>query len=84
MKNLTRRKFLNSSAPLTAATAVGCGNGSSPDPAFRQAVVIGSGFAGSVAALRLGLAGIPTMVLERGQDWTQKGFDTFPNLSATL
>ena len=81
MKNLTRRKFLKSSALLTAATAVGCSNGSSPDPAFRQAVVIGSGFAGSVAALRLGLAGIPTMVLERGQDWTQKGPDTFPNLS---
>jgi cholesterol oxidase len=41
-------------------------------------VVIGSGFAGSVAALRLGQAGIRTTVLERGQEWTLQGPDTFP------
>jgi cholesterol oxidase len=33
------------------------------------AVVIGSGFGGSVAALRLGQAGIDTLVLERGRHW---------------
>lgn len=33
------------------------------------ALVIGSGFGGSVAALRLGLAGIETVVLERGRRW---------------
>jgi cholesterol oxidase len=33
------------------------------------AVVIGSGFGGSVAALRLGEAGIDTVVLERGRRW---------------
>ncbi|WP_299407955.1 GMC oxidoreductase [Acaryochloris sp. IP29b_bin.148] len=35
-----------------------------------EAIVIGSGFGGSVAALRLGQAGIKTMVLERGRWWT--------------
>jgi cholesterol oxidase len=34
-----------------------------------QAIVIGSGFGGAVAALRLGQAGIETLVLERGRRW---------------
>jgi cholesterol oxidase len=38
-------------------------------PSHIKAVVIGSGFGGSVTALRLGQAGIETIVLERGQDW---------------
>ena len=35
-----------------------------------QAIVIGSGFGGAVAALRLGQAGLNTLVLERGRRWT--------------
>jgi len=35
-----------------------------------RAVVIGSGFGGAVAALRLGEAGVDTVVLERGRRWT--------------
>jgi cholesterol oxidase len=35
-----------------------------------DAIVIGSGFGGSVAALRLGQAGLTTLVLERGRRWT--------------
>src|SRR5262245_27493223 len=35
----------------------------------RYAIVIGSGFGGSVAALRLGQAGVRTLVLERGRHW---------------
>ena len=35
-----------------------------------KAIVIGSGFGGAVAALRLGQAGIETAVLERGRRWT--------------
>src|ERR1041384_7929565 len=34
-----------------------------------QAVVIGSGLGGSVAALRCGEAGVRTVVLERGRRW---------------
>ncbi len=41
-----------------------------PDPpAHTEALVIGSGFGGSVAALRLAQAGIQTAVLERGSKW---------------
>lgn len=36
------------------------------------AIVIGSGFGGSVAALRLAEAGIKTLVIERGKRWTIK------------
>ncbi|GAA2913086.1 GMC oxidoreductase [Streptomyces thioluteus] len=34
-----------------------------------RAIVVGSGFGGSVAALRLGEAGVDTLVLERGREW---------------
>ena len=47
-------------------------------------VVIGSGFGGAVAALRLGQAGVPTLVLERGRRWpivpTGDTFATVRNL----
>ncbi len=38
-------------------------------PRHHRAIVIGSGFGGAVAALRLGRAGVRTLVLERGQAW---------------
>ena len=34
-----------------------------------EAVVIGSGFGGAVAALRLARAGVRTVLLERGRRW---------------
>jgi len=34
-----------------------------------EAIVVGSGFGGAVAALRLGEAGVRTLVLERGNRW---------------
>jgi cholesterol oxidase len=48
-----------------------------------KAVIIGSGFGGAVAALRLGQAGIRTIVLERGRRWPvtsdQNTFTSFRN-----
>src|SRR5262245_638660 len=80
VKGMSRRKFLQSSV----AGSVGL---SLPNPDWRDwtrtaefvpAIVIGSGFGGAVAALRLARAGVQTLVLERGRRWpiTPRG-DTF-------
>ena len=73
-KSISRRKFLGLSAlagvavsmPLSACkkTAIAA---SETDI---EAIVIGSGFGGSVAALRLGQAGIKTMLFEMGKQYT--------------
>lgn len=43
-----------------------------------EALVIGSGFGGSIAALRLAEAGVPSTILERGRRWDiGSDFDTF-------
>lgn len=79
MPPIKRRRFLRNSSLLAAAAALplaGCSDGN--DRFARSAIVIGSGFAGSVAALRLGQAGIRTIVLERGRQWPVTGPDTFP------
>lgn len=79
-KLLNRRGFLKTSlATVAVSGAVARAN-----PSARQrecaveAIVIGSGFGGAVASLRLGEAGIETIVLERGIRWpiTAAG-DTF-------
>jgi len=47
----------------------------------RRAVVLGSGFGGSVAALRLTQAGVPVTLLEQGRAWpTGPNANTFPTL----
>jgi cholesterol oxidase len=84
MFKITRRQFIHRTSLLTAATviAAGCSDGSdsfSGSPV--NAVVIGTGFAGSVAALRLGQAGIATTVLERGMQWPTEGENVFPGLN---
>ena len=76
---LTRRRFLQGS--LATATTVGVSalrvSATGTDESV-EAIVIGSGFGGGVASLRLGQAGIETIVLERGRRWqiTDAG-DTF-------
>lgn len=74
-KTFTRRRLLARGIAVAGAGVLA----SSPrawalsrlagDAEFVPAIVIGSGFGGSVAALRLGEAGIDTLVLERGRRW---------------
>lgn len=52
----------DNSAPILSVVA--------EEPEFYEAVIIGSGYGGSVSALRLGEAGIETLVLEKGRRWT--------------
>ncbi|MFI9202264.1 GMC oxidoreductase [Streptomyces sp. NPDC053048] len=76
-RRLSRRRFAGlgaggALAALTAATLGSPGSRAFAASAARKhfkAVVIGSGFGGSVAALRLGEAGVDTLVLERGRQW---------------
>ena len=79
---LGRRQFLGAAAATGVALAIGSGTAAravTGSPAARpavaeteqreRAVVVGSGFGGGVTALRLGLAGVSTLVLERGIRW---------------
>lgn len=72
--SLTRRRFLAVAGLAAGAGAVAsCQSTDSaspaPDRAFHQAIVVGSGYGGGVSALRLGEAGIDTLILERGRLW---------------
>ncbi|MFD7443427.1 GMC oxidoreductase [Streptomyces sp. NPDC059909] len=82
-RKLTRRHLLGLGALQTAAalglTRIGPAAASTARAAGAEAtdhtpaLVIGSGYGAAVAALRLGEAGIPTLVLEMGRLW---GTDT--------
>lgn len=80
---LSRRRFLaGAGLGILGAGAVGCGEDSLRPAGELEALVVGSGFGGAVAALRLGQAGVPTTVLERGLAWpVSDQHDTF---TATL
>ena len=73
---LSRRQFLQRSLVVAGAGVLGSSTrawaglsdrASGSD--FVPAVVVGSGFGGAVAALRLGEAGVDTVLLERGRRW---------------
>lgn len=83
MHPVTRRSFLGGATAAVAVAATGRAARGSRIPLTRSevpAVVIGSGFGGGVAALRLGQAGVPVLVLERGRWWpTGPDAETFPH-----
>lgn len=81
-RQLTRRQILGMAALQTAATLgftrVGLQSDRADEPAAVEsapAIVVGSGYGASVAALRLGQAGIRTLVLEMGRLWNTAGSD---------
>jgi cholesterol oxidase len=69
--DLSRRTFLAGAAAAGLVTAL-------PTRAdadeYSPALVIGSGFGGAVTALRLGRAGVGTIVIERGRQWPRSAF----------
>ncbi|KYC42151.1 hypothetical protein WA1_19350 [Scytonema hofmannii PCC 7110] len=68
---LRRRQFLQGTVAAAASVGVASLRASaSKSDEYVEALVIGSGFGGAVASLRLGEAGIETLVLERGRRWT--------------
>lgn len=81
-RQLTRRQILGMAALQTAATLgftrVGIQSAHAAEPAAVEsapAIVVGSGYGAAVAALRLGQAGIRTLVLEMGRLWNTAGAD---------
>src|SRR5690348_2697970 len=81
-RHLTRRQILGMVALQTAAAAgltrVGLQSAHAAEPAAvdtAPAIVIGSGYGAAVAALRLGQAGIRTLVIEMGKLWNTTGSD---------
>ncbi len=81
-RQLTRRHILGMAALQTAAalgfTRVGLQSARADEPAAVEsapAIVVGSGYGAAVAALRLGQAGIRTLVLEMGRLWNTAGAD---------
>lgn len=81
VSTVTRRRLLGRAALLGATAGVARVAPASARAAAKEsveyvpAVVIGSGYGGSVAALRLGQAGVRTLVLEMGRLWNRKGPD---------
>ena len=70
MKKLNRRSFIKTATASGAAalTPLSANAGRlRPQRSTTKALVIGSGFGGSVATLRLCEAGIQTTLLERGK-----------------
>lgn len=76
MSMLSRRRFLHAGAVALAATAGAGAAARLLDPGTPStgrthypAIVVGSGYGGGVSALRLGQAGVQTLILEMGRLW---------------
>ncbi|MFJ9417891.1 GMC oxidoreductase [Streptomyces sp. NPDC101227] len=87
-QHLTRRRLLGLAAlggaavagmtTISAAPRAAAADKRSPQAgsgSFVPAVVIGTGYGAAVSALRLGEAGIPTLMLEMGQLWNKPADD---------
>ena len=75
---INRRRFLQTSISATAGFGISAIRASASNWENNvEAIVIGSGFGGAVAALRLGQAGIETIVLERGCRWLITGYGRY-------
>ncbi|MEV5242509.1 GMC oxidoreductase [Streptomyces cinnamoneus] len=90
-QHLSRRRLLGlaalGAAALSGATTITAAPrahaaGQGDNGSFVPAVVIGTGYGAAVAALRLGEAGVQTLMLEMGQQWDKPGADgnIFPNM----
>lgn len=75
----TRRQILGYSALTTTAAAAGLATvgprAAAAAGAHVPAIVVGSGYGAAVSALRLGEAGVETLVLEMGRLWNEPGED---------
>lgn len=81
MSPLSRRGFLGLTAAGVGSAAVGVGawmewgRDRAGDRKHYKAIVIGSGYGGGVSALRLGQAGVQTLVIEQGRLWDKPDDD---------
>lgn len=73
---VSRRRFLGASLGVAVGAAVGAGflelrsrPSASTSRSHYPAIVVGSGYGGGVSALRLGQAGVQTLILEKGRHW---------------
>ncbi|WP_156757166.1 GMC oxidoreductase [Actinokineospora pegani] len=88
MSSLNRRSVLRGAAAAAGLSLVGggvaiAGGRVRTTRERHRVVVIGSGFGGGVAALRLAEAGVPVHVLERGVRWPSgPNAETFPHVAS--
>lgn len=82
---ITRRSFLGGAAAAAGAGALAaCAPALTPTRRVerRRVIVIGTGFGGSVTALRLAQRGVDVTVIERGRRWPSGRPGTFPTMFA--